>query len=384
MLVTPYGGDPVWNEGRHTVSVPLSHRILERRVRRQSQLWSIPWTPVTGTWFIRHARSKIHCSVPITHLPSSQTSGTEPKMNAYKSALEQGILRYFTLQITGWLYFSGKKGSWFWHPTPHSSKHSIFSRSFWLYQDIWPGGPQQGGGGGLPLVPSPVRPEGFLRSTACPLSEDKVNEAVMALEEVGHRGELIAVEESSGLVFVILSNRIICQSWSAGCLRAWSIPFSVPSLIYNSQQTFGITVLRIYALLSSRPKRIWSSLSPLRLMCLGPKTLQNAFGFVFANQNVSWEIRENKQSRRESQSWARGHVCPSVLETSFCCGHPGGKGVTLQKMISVALFWRTGPDTLLTRAESPSRCAVALWKGQGCLVPCVTDIIYHTCHFGNH
>lgn len=61
-------------------------------------------------------------------------------------------------------------------------------------------------------MPSPVRPEGFLRSTACPLSEDKVNEAVMALEEVGHRGELIAVEESSGLVFVILSNRIICQS----------------------------------------------------------------------------------------------------------------------------------------------------------------------------
>lgn len=72
-------------------------------------------------------------------------------------------------------------------------------------------------------MPSPVTAESFLRSATSPFSEDKLSEAVRAQEEGGHRGEQIAVEETSGLVFIIISNRIIRQSRSAACLACGAL-----------------------------------------------------------------------------------------------------------------------------------------------------------------
>lgn len=69
----------------------------------------------------------------------------------------------------------------------------------------------------------------------------------------------------------------------------------------------------------------------------------------------------------------------------------GRKGVTLQKIISQGLFWRTGPDTQkgfhkysLKRVESPIS---VLWpvQGTGQLLPSVTNIIRsYRNHVGYH
>lgn len=86
----------------------------------------------------------------------------------------------------------------------------------------------------------------------------------MAQKEVGHTGELISeysLEVSGGLILVTES----------------SVNHQVPNVLefgaflflfqtnYTSQWSFGITILGIYTLPHSPPKRIRDSLSPFKI-----------------------------------------------------------------------------------------------------------------------
>ena len=126
MLVTTHGRDQ-WGEGetgRHMVSFPL--RFWKGKWEDKASLTHTLWPLVSGTWFIKHRdKDQLLCSnQPQTIVASSKMSGTNAKSKIFKPEIERGMLHYFNLQITSWLYSSGKKGCWFWHPTPNSSKHS--------------------------------------------------------------------------------------------------------------------------------------------------------------------------------------------------------------------------------------------------------------------